>query len=240
MGSKKVISITIITVIIGFMIAVQFQSINKPVVRDTRDTWEIREDIKKEQELTFQLHQEISNYNDKLEKYKTERQDDAVLKETLDELKLKAGLTDVSGPGVILTVKPFFADIMPGERVHTVSPELLKRLINELNQYNAVDISIAEQRVINTTVIRDINGITKIDGYPLNRFPFEIKVIAKNEEGAEKLYNRLQVSSMIDAFVYDNLQVVISDPIASIEVPAFSEIPRIKNMKPVNAEEEEK
>lgn len=34
-----------ITLIVGFMIAVQFQTIKEPVVRDTRDTWELREDL---------------------------------------------------------------------------------------------------------------------------------------------------------------------------------------------------
>ena len=42
---------TVITFIIGFMIAIQFQTVKEPVVRDTRDTWQLREDLVKEKEL---------------------------------------------------------------------------------------------------------------------------------------------------------------------------------------------
>ena len=52
-----------------------------------------------------------------------------------------------------------------GTSTKPISPDLLKRLINELNDMMPQNISIDEQRVINTTVIRDINGETKIDGY---------------------------------------------------------------------------
>ena len=38
MGDKKKISMTVITLIIGFMTAIQFQTVNEPIVRDTRDT----------------------------------------------------------------------------------------------------------------------------------------------------------------------------------------------------------
>ena len=51
-----------------------------------------------------------------------------------------------------------------------VSPELLKRLLNELNMYDAKYVSIDGQRIINTTVIRDINNETKIDGHTLQEF----------------------------------------------------------------------
>ena len=73
-----------------------------------------------------------------------------------------------------------------------VSPELLKRLLNELNMYEAKYVSIDGQRVINTTVIRDINNETKIDGHSITNLPIEVKVAVDNMQTAEKLYNRMK------------------------------------------------
>ena len=120
-----------------------------------------------------------------------------------------------------------------GEKVKDVSPVLLKRLVNDLNMYGAKQISIDGERVINTTLIRDINGDTKINGHSINQYPLEVRVIAENSESADKLYNRIQVSPVIDEFFVDNLQVKIGKPEESISIPAYDESIRIRYMKPV-------
>jgi uncharacterized protein YlxW (UPF0749 family) len=229
---RKKLHFTFVTIIIGFMLAIQFQTTQQPAVRDTRDMWELREDLKKEQELHAQLLYEIRKYEDTLESYEQKRADSkgAILRQTLNELKKEAGLTEVVGPGVVLTIQPLYDETYVGPIAETVSPELLKRLVNELNMYGAEEISIAGQRVINTTVIRDINGITKIDGYKLNSFPFEIKVIA---EDAEKLYNRLKASTLMEDFVVEDLQLIVSEPLNRLVIPPYDGSLRIQHMEAV-------
>ncbi|MBA4537605.1 DUF881 domain-containing protein [Bacillus aquiflavi] len=225
----------IIAVVIGFMIAIQFQTVKKPVIRDTRDMWELREDLLKEKELQAKLIREIRSNEEKLAKYETERKQsrEQALRETLEELKKEAGLTEVTGHGIILTIEPIFDQLPLGAPPVTISPEIFKRLINELNMYNAKYISVQEQRIINTTVIRDINGETKIDGYSLNNLPIEIKVIVENHQIAKKLYNRMQVSKSVEDLFIDNLQVNISNPQTNITIPAYQETIRIRDMEPV-------
>ena len=62
--------------------------------------------------------------------------------------------------------------------------------------------ALNENRLINTSVIRDINGETKMDGYSLDRFPITIKVGVENIDTAEKLYNRMQVSKSCRRIFY--------------------------------------
>lgn len=239
MDRKKNISFTIITIVIGFMVAIQFQTVKEPVIRDTRDTWELREDVLKEQELQLKLIREVRSNEKKISQYESElkQSKEQVLRETLDELKAEAGLTEVEGYGIILKVEPALEELLLGNVPTNVSPDLLKRLVNELNMYNAMHISIDNQRVINTTVIRDINNETKIDGYSLNRMPFEIKVIAENEKAADKLYNRMQVSKSVDEFFVDNLKVTVMKPEGMIKIPAYENTIRIRDMEPVKPEE---
>jgi len=227
------VSFSFITIIIGFMLAVQFQTIKEPVVRDTRDMWELREDLKKAQQLYSELMTEISKYEEKLVKYDSERNDSKheILEETLEELKEASGLTEVKGPGIILTVEQAYNDFsMPGENI---SADILRRLINELNSYEAKEISIDGHRVINTTVIREIQRTTKIDSYPIRNLPFEIKVIS---DDPDKLYNRMQASNAIEEFFVENLTLIVSKPIDEITIPAYEDVIRIKHMEPMKSE----
>ncbi|WP_121609342.1 DUF881 domain-containing protein [Mesobacillus foraminis] len=235
MRSQKNFYFALTAAIIGFMVAIQFRTVSEPVVRDTRDTWELREDLMAEKEIQSQLLLEIRSNEEKLTKYKNERQQSKamVLKDTLSELKSEAGLTKVSGPGVILTLYPIGEELGAEVPVSYVSPSLLKRLLNELNLNGAIHAAVDGHRVINTTVIRDINKETKINGRSLKGFPLEIKVIAASAQDAEKLYNRMQASQVIEDFFIDNLQVSIKKPQKDIEIPAYEDTVRIRFMEPV-------
>ncbi len=216
------------------MIAVMFQTTKQPVVRDTRDMWQLREDLKREQELQAAILKEIRTYEDQLRNYEVEQNNSkkAALQQTLIKLQKEAGLTEIKGPGIVLTVEPLFDESLIGQEVKSVSPELLKRLINELNSYEAENVAVANQRIIATSVIRDINGRTKVNDYWLTQLPFKIKVITKD---AEKLYNRMQVSNAPDEFAVENLKLSISQPLSEVTVPAYNDAIRVKNISPVNS-----
>jgi uncharacterized protein YlxW (UPF0749 family) len=234
--SKKKLSFVIITFIIGFMIAVQFQTVQKPIERDTRDIWQLREALLKEKELETNLLKEIRSNDEKIDSYdsKKKQSKEQTLKNTLQELKAEAGMTEVNGPGIILKIEPVMENIRLGEPVtKVISPDLLKRLLNELNMYEAKYVSIDDQRVINTTVIRDINSDTKIDGHTIKSLPIEVKVIPESKQKAEKLYNRMQGSKSTEEFFIDNLKLTISPPSENITIPAYDNPIHIRYMEPV-------
>lgn len=228
-----------ITLIVGFMIAVQFQTIKEPVVRDTRDTWELREDLINEKKLELQLINEIRSINAKVEEYENETSEskEEVLKDTLEELKQEAGLTEVTGNGIILKIAPVNTEILLGEEPGVVTSELLQRLVNELNLYGAEEIAINDNRYVNTTVIREINNVLKMDGNPLNQLPIEVKVIAKDASTAEKLFNYMKVSKSADEFFVSNLLLNVEQPEKEITIPAYSKAINIHYMEPENTNE---
>ncbi|WP_417900624.1 DUF881 domain-containing protein [Bacillus haimaensis] len=234
---NRKLSFTIITIIVGLMVAVQFQTVQQPNVRDTRDTWELRSDLKKEQEIQSQIIQEIRKYEATIQEYTKEQKKskEAALRDTLEELKKDAGLTEVSGPGIRMTVKPLFGEDILGEVQENISAELLRRFVNELNSYESDEISIAGQRIVNNTVIREINGRTKVNNAWIPNANFEIVVIT---DDPTKLYNRLQVSRAMDEFAIENLLLEVSTPINHVTVPAYDEAIRVKYMEPVKAEKE--
>ena len=227
-----------VSVIIGFMLAIQFQAVQEPEVRDTRDTWELKADLLTEQKQQEELLEEIKSLEDQLARYQTERSSskERALKDTLEKLKEEAGLTDVTGQGLVLTINPLPDDLLLNKPVEQISPALLKRLINELNKYDAEQISVNEERIINSTVIREVNGITKIDGVSLNTFPIEIKVIAADKD---KLGDRLKASQVLEELFMENLFLDISKPDSSITIPAYRNAIQVDNMSPVIQGKEE-
>ncbi|AZB44834.1 DUF881 domain-containing protein [Bacillus sp. FJAT-42376] len=215
----------------GFMLSVQFLSIKEPVTRDTRDIWEIRSELKQEQKQQSELLKEITKYDQLVNTYEsneeTARED--ALEKTRDELKVQAGLTEVKGDGLVLHLEPLFTKEIIGESTISVSPDLLRKLINELNTYDAEHISVNGHRVVSTTVIRDINGVTKMDGYPLDSLPIEIKVIAEN---ANKLSDRVKASGTHDLFAVDNIKLTDEEPRKNIVIPGSDKKIRIGELKP--------
>ncbi len=238
MGDKKKISMTVITLIIGFMTAIQFQTVNEPIIRDTRDTSQLREDLVKDKELYLSLVREIRSNEERIEKYETERLEskEQVLKETLREFKGEAGLEKYEGPGIVINILPVSEELLLGETVEPISPYLLHELINELNRFGASEISIADQRWINNSVIRDINGITKMDGFPLDHFPIEVKVAVDNMDTAEKLYNQMQVSDSAEEFFIQNFRLSFSTPQPIVSIPAYKDTIEIRNMELADTE----
>jgi len=233
---KVNLSFTLIAALVGFMIAIQFQTVKKPVERDTRDVWQLREALLKEKELQSNLLSEIRSNEEKLSAYESKREQskEQALKDTIQELKAEAGLTEITGPGITLLIEPVIEDVKLGTPVkNSVSPELLKRLLNELNMYEAKYVAIDGQRVINTTVIRDINGETKIDGHAIKGLPIEIKVGVEDTNTAEKLSNQMKVSKARDEFFSESLRLTVSTSNPAITIPAFDHSIRVMYMEPI-------
>lgn len=224
MKKKAIVEITIIAFIVGLMIALQYNTIQKPSEkRDTRDIWEIRQELTDEKKRHSQLLSEIASTKNIINKYEnpTSKSEGEPLKETVENLRKEAGLTSVSGPGIILTVSPAKELIEFGYSIEQISPDLLSSLVNEIYKYNGKYLEIDGKRIVQTSAIRDINGKTTVNTIPLSDDTIEIKVITENFEEAEKLYSYLYSSSIPDAFYIDNLILDIHKAEERISISAY-------------------
>lgn len=97
-------------VIFGLMISVQFNSLKHPKVRDTRDMWDIREELTSEQKKQEKLLSEINKYDKLLNSYSQTKEmtKETALNNTLQSLKKTAGMTDITGSGIVITISPLF------------------------------------------------------------------------------------------------------------------------------------
>lgn len=221
---KKIPSrFSLILFVIGLMAAIQFNTINEPDSRDTRDIWEIRQELSQEKQLHSELLSEVSLLDETLAKYSEAASDspEQALKGTVEELRKQAGLTEMTGPGIEVSIEPSPEAVAMGLDIESIAPDLLIRFVNEINRFNGLYVSIDGNRIINTTAIRDINGRTTVNTAPLQTPPFTVKIVSGSIENTEKLYNHLMSSTILDDFYIANLSVVISDPVEELTVEAY-------------------
>lgn len=216
---------TVILFVIGFMSATQYNTVNTDDSRDYRDTWEIRQQLSREKQVHSELLSEIGLLDDTLAKYSDKATEDpqAVLKETVEDLRRSAGLSQITGPGIELEVSPSLEAVALGSEITEIPPDLLIRLVNEINRFDGIELAIAGERVVNTTAIRDINGYTTVNTDPISTPPLTIAITSKNMEEARKLYSYLSASTIHEDFYIDDLTIDISEPQEQLTLPAFDE-----------------
>ncbi|RWZ60690.1 DUF881 domain-containing protein [Halobacillus fulvus] len=208
MKNKPLWMVSFICLLIGFMVAVQYQTTTaEPEVRDTRDEWEVREALIQQQEVQQDLLEKISAADETLTTYEAEssQQQLNTLRKSIDDLEARVGLTEVEGMGVELTISPIFlenVDIV--QEYPVITPSLLMRLINDLNKFGAEEISIGGERLTNLSPIRDVNGSTYLNNRPLPSLPLNVQILT---DQPERLKNYMEASTSSEMFMIENLDI---------------------------------
>ncbi len=98
--------------------------------------------------------------------------------ERLKELNTYLGLTDVTGSGVVITVKDNTNSkfVTSNDLVHDGD---LRAIVNEIKNIGADAISINGQRIVPGTVISCAGAVVQINGEPIGA-PFIIEAIGSN------------------------------------------------------------
>ncbi|QDP40094.1 DUF881 domain-containing protein [Radiobacillus deserti] len=201
---------SVVCVLTGILLAIQFNSIQEPEQRETRDLWEIRTQLQQEQKRQQQLLNQITKAEMTIEQYQEQSEIEQIntLKASIKVLNKQAGLTKVTGSGVLIEVTPIFEESNPNPQTYpTVTPELLNRLINELNSYGATDVAIENERMVSVTPIRYVNGTTYVNNHPLPSVPIEIRVLSKDPQ---RLLDYMEVSQARSDFAIENLELTFS------------------------------
>ncbi len=210
MSKRTTWVISVIFLVIGFMIAIQYQTTQAgPVERDTRDVWEIREALDRKQTQQQDLLEKIADADRTIEKYQEQSQQEQIetLKSSINKLERNLGLTQQTGSGIVIEVGPIFVETDEVQSYPSISPELLTRLINDLNKFGASEIAIGNERVTNLSPVRGVNGYTYINNRPLPPLPVTIYALSSNPE---KLSDYMEVSQSKEYFAIENLELKVS------------------------------
>lgn len=219
------IRLTIILLIVGFMLAIQYNTVQNPETRDTRDIWAIRQELSRETATHSELLSEVHTLDETIRKYENMVSESAelALEDTVEQLKKDIGLLEQTGPGIIIKVEPSLEGIALGQPIEGISPDLLIRLINEINRFKASDLEVDGKRIIYSSPIRDVNGKTTVNNLPVRNAPFTIKIVTSTFEDAQKMYNQLEASTIGDDFYIDNLKLKIGKAEQNVTISAYDQ-----------------
>lgn len=217
-------SITLVCVILGIMLAVQF-----------RTTQDIRSSVQyqRAEDLTqrlMQVEKERSILENQVRDLRQISTNDAVTKD-LENTKMGAGVVPLQGAGVIVTVddtKPAAPAGSKNPNLYLIKDEDILKILNELRAGGAEAIAINNQRLIASTEIRTAGSFLSVNNMNLAT-PFEIKAIGD----PVTLENALKIrGGVMETLQFWGIQVVVKQS-ATVELPAFKGTFRFQYAKPV-------
>lgn len=220
MNRTMYLSIGVVTMILGIMLAVQFRTnrfIEQGVPADRAQ--ELQVDLSKLERDNRKLDKEIEDLTYKLEQAKKGQfQAREAIEDELKKARVNAGMITVSGPGIEVVM-----DNPPSQykrnHIFIIRDEDLLRVVNELRGAGAEAISINGQRMISTSEIRQAGSFININ---LERTepPFHILAIGS----PEKLKSALEISGgLVDYFKDLGITVKIQS-LTNVTVPAYNRV----------------
>lgn len=217
---KSLFIFSVFTGFVGLLLAFQYKVFVFPEQRDTRDVWEIREEIAKEHEIQSAVLKDLRQFDEQLLSYERLKDDNPqiALRQTIEQLEEKIGIRPFEGPGLLVRIEPSEESVAMGIPIQQVSPDLLARFVNDVSRLEYVAMQIDRARVTVQSAIRDINGLTTVGSFPLPTPPFEVKIGTETLEDGERLYNFLQSSPLRDDFYLDDFILTIEEPVENIRL----------------------
>ncbi|NLC69474.1 MAG: DUF881 domain-containing protein [Clostridiaceae bacterium] len=197
------IAITVICLILGTMVAWQYRSINYNESIATYENMRVetlKEDLIRLQRSNAELRNQVERLQEEVRLYETAHagSDEAyknLLKE-LDIVRIFAGLTDVKGKGVIVTLEDDF---------FTVIGRDIQMVVNELRAAGAQAISINDERVVAMTEIRDVSPYIMINGRQVTS-PIVIKAIGSPDQLEHSLK---MIGGVVEALEFEQIKVTV-------------------------------
>ncbi len=173
------------------------------VVKDSEEIKKLREDKKV-------LEGIIAKGNDGKE----------ALYSALQESRAYAGLTEVSGPGVIVTLQDSKKQPMIGVNPdqYLIHDRDINEVINELRSAGAEAIGVGSQRVVNSTAVRCVGPVAMVNDWKEGA-PFQVKAIGD----PDTLLSALSISNgVLDNIRRYDFSMARGEKVTSLRLPAFS------------------
>jgi uncharacterized protein YlxW (UPF0749 family) len=220
------VSIMIVCLVLGIMLAVQFKNTQNNDVNlrgaRTDEVYERLMDVTEERDA---LAKEVLSLREKMVNVTNDNNANSELKEEMQKVNMAAGLLPVQGQGVIVTLNdssrtPEMGEDPNGLLVHDVD---IQDVVGELKASGAEAISVNEERIIAMTEIR-CAGTTILVNTNKIAPPFIIKAIGDSQMLESGLTIKGGAAQKLKDY---GLQVQIQK-YNNVELPAYSGVIKTK------------
>lgn len=205
---KAQIALGVVFMILAFLVTIQFRSVTKNNAANLGNNQRIEDlliELNKEREKTEALEQQIVEYEESISQYRNAEEtsggDSKFLSEQLKRAEILAGLTDVEGPGIEISLND--AANRKGAKGSEANSTLIhdediRRVINELSAAGAEAICVNDSRIISTSAVRCVGPTVLVNDTKMAP-PYVIKAIGKPDQ--------LEAALNLNGGVIDGLKV---------------------------------
>lgn len=215
------LAVAVVCVVLGVMLALQFR-----VQQDIKSTLPYQ----RSEELT-QMIKDLEVERDKLRAEVTALRNGAPgSSDELSRARIQAGLSDMAGPGIVMTMNDSKKPSQPNEdpNLFLIHDDDVLKVINELRAAGAEAISINGQRVVAMTEIRCAGPTISIN-HTLTAPPLEIRAIGD----PTTLENALRMrGGVIESLSLWGIEISLRRDQA-VQVPAYNGSMQLNFAKPV-------
>jgi uncharacterized protein YlxW (UPF0749 family) len=180
------LGLAFVSLVLGLALALQFRNVQRiGGIVSLQRTEDLTRRVEQLQQENDGLRTQIREHQNRITEFENaiEDEDESIklIHEQLERARTIAGLTDVEGPGVVVTIDVKHALEWGADAiVQDIHFNDLLKLVNELNAAGAEAIAINDERIIATTEIRSAGNFIVINTNRYNT-PFEIKAIGNPE-----------------------------------------------------------
>ena len=244
MMNKPVILTAVLCFLLGFTGVLQIRSVSigneiKAEAERAEKTQleDIRLELETQKAINDGLNQQIAQYRGDIEELQNQADDadgyTSLLNTRLERANIMAGLTEVVGPGVTITVTDKQSSntvTSDGVNLYVVHQEDLLKIINELCDADAEAISLNGERIIATSEIRCAGATVSVNNRRYSA-PFVIKAIGNPDNLTGALNMRDGVVDSLSQWL--NINIAKSE---SVTIPAYTGTVSYNYAKPSSKE----
>ena len=198
------IALTIVCVLLGIMLALQYKSVNHNEALasyENKRMDELKTELIKLQEQKSTLQERLEELEKENQTYERVKAGDSAaakqIQDNLNKASIFAGLVDVKGKGIIVTLN--------NNGFIPVADYDILNVVNELRAAGAQAISVNDERIVAMTEIREAGEYIMVNG---KRFtaPFTIKAIADPDSIERSL---VMIGGVVEGLKEDMLEVSV-------------------------------
>lgn len=183
MKLNRDIAMTLVCFILGLILAAQYKSVysnNKLAEEEMKTRNELYKELAEEREINKNLMTRNQELNKEVEAFKNDSSNLEKIRETLNadilRMKILAGLVDVKGKGVIITIDNNGPSLVEDENILDV--------INDLRASDAQAISVNDERIVAMSEVREAGAYIMVNGKRMTP-PYVIKAIGDPDKKLE-------------------------------------------------------
>lgn len=191
------IAMTAVCILLGIMIGVQYNTVKKQkITTENQRLSEAATAMKQLQDERDALERKNESLELTLKEYEEGILGTEKMQQEMGQLREFAGLTEVTGAGVAVTMNDSSTQKAGNRNAYLVHAEDILSVVNELNGAGAKAVSVNGQRIVGTSAVTCAGSVVMVNGVKIAA-PFEILAVGDGEV--------LQAALKFPGGVVDNL-----------------------------------